>query len=221
MDCTEKQRKSYSGIKFVRAYFVISLCWKHPDTPCYVVKTTDENNSKHVRSITRCFRLTKGRISSAAPLGIPTLVTSHWPFNDKTCQFQVFIIITLVGFSLIHTMVLMAVNRFYRIVKPTKYRHYFTNRKTLLMIFALWFYSIFAPLIGLLKRSKMIFHPFKLFCFFFYSKAVYLWPIVLLFSSNLCFCLLLLENLQNSSPSQRQFPSPRQFSKLGKRRRQW
>ena len=92
-------------------------------------------------------------------------MTSHWPFNDKTCQ--VFIIITLVGFALIHTMVLMAVNRFYRIVKPTKYDHYFTNRKTLLMIFALWFYSIFAPLIGLLKRSKMIFHPFKLFCFFF------------------------------------------------------
>ena len=89
--------------------------------------------------------LPKG-ISSAAPLGIPTLVTSHWPFNDKTCQFQGFIIITLVGFALIHTMVLMAVN-------------------------------------------------------------------------NLCFCLLLLENLQNSSPSQRQFPSPRQFSKLGKRRR--
>ena len=96
-------------------------------------------------------------------------MTSHWPFNDKTCQ--VFIIITLVGFALIHTMVLMAVNRFYRIVKPTKYDHYFTNRKTLLMIFALWFYSIFAPLIGLLKRSKMIFHPFKLFCFFFLFES--------------------------------------------------
>ena len=25
----------------------------------------------------------------AAPLGIPTLVTSHWQFNDTTCQFQV------------------------------------------------------------------------------------------------------------------------------------
>ena len=57
------------------------------------------------------------------PLGIPTLVTSHWPFNDTICQFQGFITITLVVAS-IQTMVLMAMNRYFRIVKSTKYCHY-------------------------------------------------------------------------------------------------
>ena len=70
-------------------------------------------------------------------------------------------------------MVLMAVNRFYRIVKSTKYDHYFTKRKTLLVFLALWFYSIFAPLIGLLKRSKIIFNTFKLFCCILFENSVF------------------------------------------------
>ena len=45
----------------------------------------------------------------SAPLGIPTLVTSHWPFNDTTCQFEGYLTIALC-FASIHTLVLMAVN---------------------------------------------------------------------------------------------------------------
>ena len=55
----------------------------------------------------------------AAPLGIPTLATSPWPFSDTTCQFQGYLSFSL-AFASIHTLVLMAVNRYYRIVKPTK-----------------------------------------------------------------------------------------------------
>ena len=72
-------------------------------------------------------------VFSAGPLAIPTLVTSHWPFNDTTCQFQGYLASALC-FASIHTLVLMAVNRYHRIVKPTKYRHYFTKKKTLIMI---------------------------------------------------------------------------------------
>ena len=102
-------------------------------------------------------------VLSVGPLGIPTLVTSHWPFNDTTCQFQGYLAIVLACAS-IHTLVLMAVNRYYRIVKPTKYRHYFTKKKTLIMILVTWFYSICAPLIYVLIGNKMVFHPSKLFC---------------------------------------------------------
>ena len=59
-------------------------------------------------------------VFSVAPLSIPTLVTSHWPFNDTTCQFQGYVVGMLAAAS-IHTLVLTAVNRYYRIVKPTKY----------------------------------------------------------------------------------------------------
>ena len=101
-------------------------------------------------------------VFSADPLAIPTLVTSHWPFNDTTCQFQGYLASALC-FASIHTLVLMAVNRYYRIVKPTKYRHYFTKKKTLIMILVTWFYSICAPLIYVLLGNKMVFHPSKFF----------------------------------------------------------
>ena len=101
-------------------------------------------------------------VFSADPSAIPTLVTSHWPFNDTTCQFQGYLASALC-FASIHTLVLMAVNRYHRIVKPTKYRHYFTKKKTLIMILVTWFYSICAPLIYVLLGNKMVFHPSKFF----------------------------------------------------------
>ena len=79
------------------------------------------------------------------PLSIAALVTSHWPFKDTTCKFQGSLAFTLC-FASIHTLVLMAVNRYYRIVKPTKYRRYFTKKKTLIMILVSWFYSGLAGL---------------------------------------------------------------------------
>ena len=69
---------------------------------------------------------------TSVPLGIPTLVTSHWPFNDATCQFQGYIVMALVAAS-VHTLALMAVNRYFRIVKPSKYRRYFTKKKTMMI----------------------------------------------------------------------------------------
>ena len=58
------------------------------------------------------------------PLGVPVSVLSQWPFNHTTCQYQGYITIAL-SVASIHTMALMAVNRYYRIVKPSKYRRYF------------------------------------------------------------------------------------------------
>ena len=82
-------------------------------------------------------------VLGAGPSALPALVTSsgHSPFNGTFCQFQGYIAITLAVAS-IHTLVLMAVNRYYRIVKPAKYRRYFTKKKTTIMVF----------------------HSFKLFC---------------------------------------------------------
>ena len=110
----------------------------------------------------------------AAPLGIPTLVTSHWQFNDTTCQFQGYLASALCSAS-IHTLVLMAVNRYYRIVKPTKYHHYFTKKKTLIMILVTWFYSICAPLIYVLLGNEMFFHPSKFSCFIPIKNSAF-WP---------------------------------------------
>lgn len=66
----------------------------------------------------------------ALPLDIPTLVTSQWTFNDMTCQFQGYTA-TILTVASIHTLVLMAVNRYFRIVKPEKYHRYFTKKKSM------------------------------------------------------------------------------------------
>ena len=50
------------------------------------------------------------------PLAIAALVTSLCPFKDTTRKFQGSLAFTLC-FASIHTLILMAVNRYYRIVK--------------------------------------------------------------------------------------------------------
>ena len=102
-------------------------------------------------------------VLGAGPSALPVLVTSSDPFNDTFCQFQGYIAITLAVAS-IHTLVLMAVNRYYRIVQPAKYRRYFTKKKTTIMILVSWLSSLSAPLPYFLSGQKMVFHPFKLFC---------------------------------------------------------
>ena len=94
-------------------------------------------------------------VLGAGPSALPVLVT----FSG----LQGYIAITLAVAS-IHTLVLMAVNRYYRIVKPAKYCRYLTKKKTTLMILVSWLSSLSAPLPYFLSGHKMFFHPFKLFC---------------------------------------------------------
>ena len=112
-------------------------------------------------------------LCSFVPFGIPVLVTSHWLFNDTACQFQGYITIALVVASF-YTLVLMAVNRYYRIVKPAKYQRYFTKKKTLIMILVSWFSSFCAPLPHVLSGIKIVFHPAKFFCYFVIEKRAFL-----------------------------------------------
>ena len=98
------------------------------------------------------------------PLGLPVTVTSKWPFSDATCQYEGYIAVFL-SFTSIHQLALMAMNRYFRIVRPIKYRRYFTKTKTTIMIFMSWLYSIGAPLPYILSGDKMVFHPFKFFCY--------------------------------------------------------
>lgn len=101
---------------------------------------------------------------SACPICLTALVTSQWPFSDAACQYQGYMAITLTVAS-IHTLALMAVNRYFRIVKPNRYRRHFTKKKTTVMILVSWLYSMCAPLPYLLSGHKMVFHPFKFFCY--------------------------------------------------------
>ena len=101
---------------------------------------------------------------SAGPIAFTALVKSRWPFNETTCQYQGYVAITLAVTST-QTLALTAVNRYFRIVNPAKYRRYFTEKKTQIMILASWFYCMWAPLPYLLNGYRMVFHPAKFFCY--------------------------------------------------------
>ena len=97
----------------------------------------------------------------SSPVGPVVLVTSKWHFNNSTCQFHGYFVIMLTAAS-IHTLVLMAVNGYF---KPSKYRRYFTQRKTQIMILVSWLSSMCTPLPYFLNGYKMVFHPSKFFCY--------------------------------------------------------
>ena len=101
---------------------------------------------------------------ATCPIGIPTLVISKYPFSDTTCQYHGYTVVVLAVASM-QTLALMAVNRYFRIVSPAKYRRYFTKKKTMIMITVSWFYSLWAPLPYILSGHKMVFHPSKFFCY--------------------------------------------------------
>ena len=167
-----KQSQSYGGIGFIRSYCFVCVCWKLSNTPFMLL-------NRRMRTIPNMFvaSLAVSDLLVGVYMGllaIAALATSHWPFKDTTRKFQGLLAFTLC-FASIHTLVWMAVNRYYRIVKPTKYRRYFTKKKTLIMILVSWFYSVCAPLIYVLSESKMAwFHPSKSLCFIRLQNTVFL-----------------------------------------------
>ena len=101
---------------------------------------------------------------TACPICLTVLVTSEWPFSGAACQYQGYTAVTLAVAS-VQTLALMALNRFFRIVKPSKYRQYFTQKKSMIMILVSWLYSMCAPLPYMLSGNQMVFHPSKFFCY--------------------------------------------------------
>lgn len=96
--------------------------------------------------------------------GFAVVLISRWPYSELTCQFQGYLAITLAIASM-QTLALMALNRYFRIVNPKRYRRYFSKIKTILIICALWLYSLCAPLPYTISGNKMVFHPSKFFCY--------------------------------------------------------
>lgn len=61
------------------------------------------------------------------PLSVGKLATSEWHYGLPSCYFMVISMLSLASTS-IFTMALMAMNRYYKIVKPAKYHNLFTKK---------------------------------------------------------------------------------------------
>ena len=105
------------------------------------------------------------------PLTCGALVHGKWVYGDFACQLQCFFIYFLAFVSL-QTIVLTSLNRFYRVVKPAKYKRLFTVKKTVGALVALWLSSAIILSVPLSTGAfSATFNPAKAACVIFRKGA--------------------------------------------------
>ena len=72
------------------------------------------------------------------PFSVVTLMRGRWIFGESFCRFHGFGVFTF-GLASLLTMGVIAISRYFRIVKPVKFIKLFTPRSILLYIAAVWF----------------------------------------------------------------------------------
>ena len=98
------------------------------------------------------------------PFCLTVLAVSGWPFGYVMCQFNGFIVLTVVSASM-QTIAWMAVNRFYRVVKPSLYGRFFTFKSIKGILFSVWLLAVLVPCPYFLAGNKFVFIPSKFFCY--------------------------------------------------------
>ena len=71
------------------------------------------------------------------PFSVATLIRGQWIFGEKFCRFHGFGVFTF-GLASLHTMGIIAVSRYYCVVKPEKYIVFFKKQRTLMYIAVVW-----------------------------------------------------------------------------------
>ena len=81
------------------------------------------------------------------PMSIAMLMTGEWPFGTFACYFAAICKFALVKIS-VYTMVLMAVNRYYKIVKPAKYQSKYKKKFIIVTASLVWVLGILYALVS-------------------------------------------------------------------------
>ena len=81
----------------------------------------------------------------ALPFGTIASGLRRWPFSHNFCQFVDFVLV-LWGQVSTFILALVSINRYFCVVRPQKYPHYFTRKKTTSSIVAVWVFSFFLTL---------------------------------------------------------------------------
>ena len=84
--------------------------------------------------------------SCTMPLAVVFLATRFWPFGTPVCYVAAITKLSLVITSL-YTMTLMALNRYYKIVKPSKYQAIFKKNFIVITASVVWAIAIFVVLL--------------------------------------------------------------------------
>jgi len=125
--------------------------------------------NRHLRTVPNLFIVSLaiadlGAALLSMPMFFSVLAISHWSFSDTVCQYHGFIAVMMAAAS-IQSLAWTSVNRYFRGVKPHKYRRYFTMKLTTIYIAAFWLFSAMATSPYLIAGERMIYHPGKYFCY--------------------------------------------------------
>ena len=98
------------------------------------------------------------------PLSAGALITGVWPYDRSLCLFQGFCVITFACASL-NTLSVIAINRYYCVVKSNEYRTLFSTKRTLGYLVIVWLAAFCFSVPPLMFGAEdYAFQPGKVLC---------------------------------------------------------
>ena len=106
------------------------------------------------------------------PFSVVILFRGRWMFGESFCRFNGFVALTFALVSL-QTMGLIAISRYYRVVKPAKYAVLFKKQRALLYIAVVWCVALVGSVPPFfMKNAGFKFQPGKAMCFFTFERSI-------------------------------------------------
>ena len=103
---------------------------------------------------------------SCMPLSVATLVQSRWVFGATVCQLQGFAIFTF-AMSSLNTMGIIAISRYFCVVKPTRYIVLFRKQRIVMYTAAVWCMALIGSVPPLIfQTGGYTFQPAKAMCMY-------------------------------------------------------
>ena len=106
------------------------------------------------------------------PFSVVTLFNGRWMFGKSFCRFVGFGALTF-GFASLQTMGLIAVSRYFCVVKPQKYAVLFKKQRALMYIAAVWCVALAGSVPPFfIKNAGFEFQPGKAMCLYTFERNV-------------------------------------------------
>jgi len=106
------------------------------------------------------------------PFSVVTLFHGRWMFGESFCRFHGFGALTF-GMVSMGTMELIAVSRYYCVVKPEKYIVLFKKQRALLYIAVVWCAAFVGSLPPIyIKNGRFEFQPGKAMCLYTFKSNI-------------------------------------------------
>ncbi|XP_068741820.1 beta-2 adrenergic receptor-like [Montipora capricornis] len=112
--------------------------------------------------------------SCCIPFSVVTLYLGRWTFGQRFCRFHGFAVFTF-GLVSLHTMAVIAVSRYFCVVKPSKYIVLFKTRQAFLYIMSVWCSALLGSVVSFsFNNGGFQFQAGKAMCLYtFHTNIAY------------------------------------------------